>query len=29
MMAILWCLLVDLDKTGIARIRYTTSHPRD
>ncbi len=22
-------LLVDLDKTGIARIRYTTSHPRD
>ena len=22
-------LLVDLDKTGIARIRFTTSHPRD
>lgn len=22
-------LLVDLDKTGISRIRYTTSHPRD
>lgn len=22
-------LLIDLDKTGIARIRYTTSHPRD